>query len=254
MKLSGNKRLWSLERTISIIAALLTIGQVAYWAYGTIKDMAIPLWAYLTSVITSFVAAALVFRNPQRNAVNAQLLGFKVLDRISFDYLPDSPQNHGWRLSVDEPEGAHPAFSAAQDSPLLGAMKVLQHSRFALDYTANQTQSLANMVELYIKLDDACFYLKTRVVSRDGTGSKDVWLAHILGQGQPVQAYVNEWTVCVQGEVLENGWLQWKLPIEDEVSRTFGKEGWIYSRLLGFRIRGSLCISPITLYHFGKTQ
>jgi len=177
MKLGDNRPPGSFERTISIVAAVLTIGQVAWWGYGTIKDISIPLWAYLTSVFTSFVAAALFFRHRHREEVNAQHLAFKVLDRISFDYLPDSPQNHGWRLSIDGPDGTPPVFSAAQDSPLPGAMKVLQSSRYALDYAANQTQSLANMVEVYIRLDDACLYLKTRIVSRDGTKSQDVWLA-----------------------------------------------------------------------------
>ncbi len=108
------------------------------------------------------------------------------------------------------------------------------------------------MVELYAKFEqEACFYLKVKISSRDSSKMQSVWLAHIIGQGVPTRAFNNEWKVPIQGEILENGWVQFKLSIEDEISKTFGIDGWIFHELIGFRIRGSICISPITLYKIG---
>ena len=81
-----------------------------------------------------------------------------------------------------------------------------------------------------------------------------MWLAHTIGQGIPAKAFNNEWKIPVQGEILDNGWVQLKLSIEDEISKTFGTDGWIFQELIGFRIRGSISISSIALYRIGGTK
>jgi hypothetical protein len=75
-----------------------------------------------------------------------------------------------------------------------------------------------------------------------------VWLRHVIGTGEPYSINRSEWSLDIQGEVLDDGWTLVKISLEDEVARTFGREGLVYQRLNGIRLRGSLSVSPITLY------
>jgi hypothetical protein len=118
-----------------------------------------------------------------------------------------------------------------------------------MDYTVEQVQSLANFIEYYVRPKrDGSLYLKVDISSRDGTQVQTVWLQHIIGTGTPQQISPKEWCFYVQGEILEHGWNLVKVSIDDEVSSTFGKKGFVYQRLQSIRIRGNLAISPITLY------
>jgi len=241
-----------IERLVSFIAAVFFIGQIAWVVYGQFKSMSIPLWLYISSVLTALITGVGVCRWVSRKSKTVDREAFREIGRVTFDYLPDSPANNGWTLHVDGENGSPPGFSAAQDSPTPGGIKIVKNDRYALDYSVSQTQSLANMVELYAKFEQgAYFYLKVKLSSRDGSKVQNVWLAHIIGQGVPAKAFNNEWKVPVQGDILENAWVQFKLSIEDEISKTFGIDGWIFQELIGFRMRGSLSISSIILYRIG---
>jgi hypothetical protein len=241
-----------IERSVGFIAAVLGIGQIAWVVYGQFKSISIPLWLYLSSVLTALIAGIGISRWVSGKSKSANIEAFKEIGRVTFDYLPDSPANNGWTLHVDGENGTPPLFSSAQDSPTPGGIKIVKNDHYALDYSVSQIQSLANMIELYAKFEQAaCFYLKVKISSRDSSKMQSVWVAHIIGQGVPAKAFNNEWTVPIQGEILENGWVQFKLSIEDEISKTFGVDGWIFHELIGFRVRGSISISSITLYRIG---
>lgn len=241
-----------IERPVWFIAGVLTIGQIGWVVYGQFKSLSIPLWLYLSSVLAALIAGVGISRWASGKSKLGSTEAFKEIGRITFDYLPDSPVNNGWTLHVDGENGTPPIFSAAQDSPTPGGIKIVKNDRYALDYSAGQLQSLANMVELYAKFEQsACFYLKVKISSRDSSKMQSVWLAHIIGQGVPTRAFNNEWTVPIQGDILENGWVQFKLSIEDEISKTFGADGWVFHELIGFRVRGSISISSVTLYRIG---
>lgn len=174
------------------------------------------------------------------------------ISQLSFDYLPDYPTNHGWRMGFDgaapmvsEP----PSYQAATDSPIPGGISITNTKCYYLDYHATQQESLANLIEHYIRpRTDGMFYLRVQVSSRDGSQSKTVWLCHIIGVGQPHMITKSEWIFDVEGEILENGWCMVKIPVENEVAASFGKEGYVFQKLLGIRLRGSLSLSPITFY------
>ncbi len=118
-----------------------------------------------------------------------------------------------------------------------------------MDYVVDQVQSLANLVEYYVKpTSDGTLYLRVDISSRDRTQTRTVWLRHLIGAGAPHQVNPSEWSFDVQGEILEDGWTLLKLSVYDEVSSSFGKEGFVYQGLRGIRIRGSLSLSPITFY------
>lgn len=241
-----------IERLISFVAAILGIGQVAWVVYGHFKSISIPFWLYLTSVVTAFIAGVGVSRLAEERPRPVPGEAFKEIGRVSFDYLPDSPVNHGWTLHVDGENGTPPLFSSAQASPTPGAIKIVKNNRYALDYSVNQIQALANMVELYARFEQsACFYVKVKLSSRDGNKVQNGWLAHVLGNGVPTKPFKDEWKIPVQGNILEGGWVQLKLSVEDEISKTFGADGWIFQELIGFRIRGSASISSVILYRIG---
>lgn len=241
-----------ITRVVGFIAGILTIGQIGWVIYVQIKNISIPFWLYLTSISAAFLAGISICRWVTGKTKFSITEAFKEIGRINFDYLPNSPINNGWTLHINEENGNPPTFSAALNPPTPGSLKIIKNSRYALDYSVSQLQSLANMVELYAKFEqDACFYLKVKVSSRDNSKTQIVWLAHTIGQGIPIKAFNNEWKLSVQGDILENGWVQLKISIEDEIAKTFGTDGWVFHDLIGFRIRGSISISSITLYRIG---
>ncbi len=241
-----------IERWIGVVAGALTIAQIGWVVYGQFRDFSIPLWLYLSSVLAALVAGVGVGFCFTRKSKLGITEAFKEIGRITFDYLPDSPINNGWTLNVDGENGSPPIFSAAPNYPTPGCIKIVKNDRYALDYSVTQLQSLANMVELYAKFEQAaCFYLKVKIASRDNSKMKNVWLAHNIGQGIPIKTFDSEWKVPIKGDILEDGWVQLKLSIKDEISKTFGTDGWVFHELIGFRIRGSISISSVTLYRIG---
>jgi hypothetical protein len=127
---------------------------------------------------------------------------------------------------------------------------VSANGRYALDYEVGPSGSLCNFVEFALKPSrESIVYVKIKVRSRDGSESAEVWLAHRIGNEPPKKLDPPiEWQIFVPGEVLDNEWLLLKLSIPDEVQNTFGRDGWVYQSLLRIRLRGSMSISPITLY------
>jgi len=169
--------------------------------------------------------------------------------QITFNYLPDTPMNHGWRLSIDGEQKNPPHFSVDSTCPISGSLQITHTDRYAMDYLADQTQSLANFAELYIKFSrSSAFYFRVKVSNRAGSKSASVWLCYEPGNFEAKLAYKNEWKLPMSGELLKNGWTACKISIADDVDKTFGKAGWIYQGLICIRLRGSLSLSPLTFY------
>lgn len=236
---------------VSFVAAILTILQLA-WTGRRIMiaglQASIPAWLLVATAITASLFGWLLRRKFRPSKTISASQQFKRIGQINFDYLPDTPDNHGWDLAVD-PGELLPEFSAAPDTPIPGSLLVSSKGKYRLDYEVGPSGSLCNFVELALKPSTgSVVYLKIKVRTRDGSESAEVWIGHNIGNERPQRISPIEWEVCVPGEVLDNEWLLLKLSISDEVQNTFGHEGWVYQSLLRVRLRGSMSISPITLY------
>jgi hypothetical protein len=91
-------------------------------------------------------------------------------------------------------------------------------------------------------------YAKIRVESRDGAKSKTVWLAERIGSSRDKQFNESEWQFFGSGDLLDGGWVALTLSLPDQITTSFGLQGWVFDQLIGFRVRGSLGLSPLTLY------
>jgi hypothetical protein len=164
------------------------------------------------------------------------------IGRISFDYLPSSPLDRGWKLV----ERSQPGFSFSAVPNLLGGLAAEVEG--AVDLKLEEYQRVCDSLQFRAKLSErAHVYARVRVVSRDSHAvSKLVWLACDMGGTPPRKESPDEWVICRSPGA--DGWALFDLSLPDEVSRTFGQaDGLEFSELWGFRLRGSLSISPIRL-------
>ncbi|HEY0702969.1 MAG TPA: hypothetical protein VGD60_09405 [Candidatus Acidoferrales bacterium] len=159
---------------------------------------------------------------------------------VAFDYLPGGPLTNGWRLvSADKP-GVE--ATRLQDRP--GCFRL--ELQDALDYDVSESRRQWNRVEFSVKLSpDSYVYAKVSLEPNEGKNSKTFgWIAVDIGDSPPRRAFKNEWVIYRRATT--GGWAKVDLYLPDEVARTFGKDQGIrFAGLLGFRIRGSLSISPI---------
>jgi len=236
---------------VSIVAGLVSLGQFAWVAFSQLET-AVPFWLLLTASASCFVCGWF-FGIWLQNRLRLSGGSLRKLGQIRFDYLPNPPTKNGWRLEFDgntPPEQRKaPEFTAAHPAPVPGSLSIRDNGRYSLNYTIEQIQSLANLVEYCVKpTRTGTLYLRVVLSSRDGSQKHPVWLRHVIGTPVPRRINPSEWSLDIQGELLEDGWMLVKVSLEDEVARTFGKEGLVYQSLQAVRLRGSLSISPMTLY------
>lgn len=244
-------KLKHLSVIVSIIAGLATIVSIAWAGLMLIKNglrASVPSWVLIATAFAAFFLGWIIRLWQTSSNYSTQNEHLYKIGQILFDYMPDKPTAHGWKLNVPE-ENFEPYFCAAQSAPTPGSLEIKDNGKYSLDYMVNQSESLCNIVGLSTKLiKSSAIYLKARVFSRDKSNSREVWLRHKIGTGKPQKVSDKEWNVPVLGDALDNGWVFLKLNIADEVKETFGLEGWHYGQLIGLRLSGSLLISPITFY------
>lgn len=244
-------RIDNASKLVTIISGIASIVQLACVALAKLK-MGVPFWLIISLAFSCLLCGWFlgVWTQNRRNRFGATI---REVGKIRFDYLPDSPIKHGWQLDFDSktpPEQRKaPQFSAAHPAPIPGSCSIVDNGRYSLNHAIGQVQSLANLVEYCIKPSQyGSFYLRVTVRSRDGSQTRSVWLRHVIGTGMPYQVGPNEWSFYINGELLEDGWVLVKLSLEDEVSCSFGTQGYVYQNLLSVRFRGSLSISPISFF------
>lgn len=166
------------------------------------------------------------------------------MGRISFTYLPASPLANGWRLALKEKPRLN--VSVPPDRP----QGLTIDADDAIDCDVEKYQRVCNQIEFCAKFSEQSYaYAKVRLVSKDGQSvSREAWIACDVGVRAPRRVSNAEWVIYRKPE--NDGWTKFDLSLPEEVSRTFGQgEGLQFSELLGFRLRGSLSITPIVLRH-----
>jgi hypothetical protein len=222
--------------------------------------IAIPVWL-LVSVPLAAGLLTLLFRRTAANRRASQALSFdkivKRLDRetpakigeIRFDYLPDTPASHGWTIGLDQGALEPPSFVAVPDAPVPGSIAIHSRGTYYMDYAVDPHAAFSDRVDVTVRYSkDAMVYAKIRVETRDGAKSKTVWLAEKIGNSRDKQFNESEWEFSSPGAFLDGGWVALALPLSGQITTSFGRQGWVFDRLIGFRVRGSLGLSPLTLY------
>ena len=129
-------------------------------------------------------------------------------------------------------------------------MEIKSKDRYAADYDVRPQASLGALAEFIVRPDDqrAKVYVHLIVLSKDGSLSKPVWLSVSVGIEKPSPHEENEWKFPVKPDHVEGDWLRFQIDLSDAVAQTFGKNGWRYGQLKGFRLRGNLSLVQFSVF------
>lgn len=244
----------ALNRTATILSIVTGVGfciQVAL-ALDRMVDRQVPFWIVLSSSATCLVFGFFLSRRFRKRSPPQEI---RNVGQIRFDYLPGSPTDHGWTLHLENPAKTPPTFCAPADAPVAGAICIESQARYFLEYELDESYAFANVIEYFAKpTRDGPLYLKVRLTARDKSNPTIAWLRHVVGKGNPSSVNPKEWTVEVNGPHAGNGWISLSLDLASEVAETFGKQGFVFDKVLALRIRGSISLSPILFRHAETSQ
>jgi hypothetical protein len=174
----------------------------------------------------------------------------ELLEKIAFNY-PDSPTGHGWRFS-DRIEPTQPTFHSFEDGFVGSAIEIKTTAKYGLDCNIKPLARLGSFIEFEVKPEtrDSVVYARLGVVSKDGTKSKTVWLQFLVGNGQPYPKEDDsvEWAVPLKPVRRDDSWLLFQVDLIEAVAQTFGKKGWGFQQLKGFRVRGNISLAYISVF------
>jgi hypothetical protein len=121
-----------------------------------------------------------------------------------------------------------------------------------MDYTVKPIAQFGSIIEFTVRLDsrNGFVYALMSVRSKDDSVSKPVWLNFPPGSKQPSPHGdgTGEWAYPVKPISLEGDWLLFQVDLKKAVEQTYGKVGWEFEHLKGFRIRGNLSIANISVF------
>ena len=208
------------------------------WLFdGVVGTALIGLLGWLINTIKPHVAGSLTWLQ-QVFPMRLRKMGI-----VSFSYLPASPLSHGWTMAEDK----KPSLTARV--PVDRADGLAIEAEDAIDFTVDNHQRVCNRVKFLAKLNKSSYvYVKIRVVSKDGQFfSPFEWIACDIGEKPPRRESRREWVIHRKPKA--NGWTKFDLSLPEEVRRTYGLGDDVgFGELLGFRLRGTLSVSPINLY------
>jgi hypothetical protein len=255
------------EWLLSHTAWELTGAKVLHWvmpllvffglgAWGYVKELPVPALALVmgAGLVFSYCAISFALKNktkltkrqPQakEEKERTQIL------QIRFDYLPDSPLNHGWRVSYGGQPVSNAPWTHPADGPP-GSLWLQLEAGCAMDFAIEPSASLADRITYMAKYTDTTMiFIRVRMTSPDSMATQEKWIKLELGKDDPrptAKWEQEEWTLPVSGIPIKSGWREFDLSLPDAVRRTWGTHGWTFKRILTIRIRGRLGISPIDL-------
>lgn len=169
---------------------------------------------------------------------------------IRFDYLPDSPINHGW--TVAEGDFTTAKWSSPLDAPVPGSISIEMDPGCALDKILEPNLTLSDRVKYSATYSTTTMlYMLVGLASRDGSQTPQKWIRFDVGTGGPYRnspGYGNEYKLPVEGTLQPNGWRKFDISLPDAVAKTWGTQGWTFRSLQKIRLRGNVAITPIELY------
>ena len=214
----------------------------------------VPAWLVLIIAVFAVFLGYLFGRRPHALTPVvtpvAQSYAFKTpLQVIDFNYQ-DSPLSHGWEITERVKEG-EPVLTHTSDGFFGNALKIRATDKYAMECGVVPAAYIGKLVEFATKVEGGSgIYANLSVQSKDGTKTKDVWLNFQIGveQPRPYGDGKTEWTVYLSPEPVGKSWLKFQVDLNDALIRSFGKDGWVFRKLRGFRLRGNLEIAYIKVY------
>jgi hypothetical protein len=166
----------------------------------------------------------------------------KLLQRLEFRY-DDSPLEHGWVLVNTTPI----TFTHLLDNFQGITIETSEYN--GIETAVSLDARKGNYIEFVIKpKGDAPMYAHINVRSKeDQSVSRDVWLK-FYDEGETKKSLDNEYRINSSPISLSNGWKKFQINLDETVDQTFGKDGWKFSDLIGFRTRGNLSLAYIEVH------
>jgi hypothetical protein len=242
------------------------------WCWAAVVAAATTVWGHVRGLSRLKLTAAaigaaavviLVFdvviagrRRKIRTVGRSSTESAEKLGDVRFDH-PGSPLDE-WVFSSDDPNNKlMPEFSAAVERP--GGLKMVAPWSHHLDLKLEPHHKVCDRVRFAMKLSrdsrESYVYAKILLRPRDGKAKpKTGWVACDVGNKPSVKYSVDEWVVY--GRPLADGWTPFDLDLRDEVAKSHfsGEQGFDFGELLSVRLRGSISVSPITLYRARSTD
>jgi len=171
------------------------------------------------------------------------------LERIAFDYLPDTPLSHGWSLVQETRPGSLPSFAALPlDAPIAGGLSITPTGWYGIEYIVPPHAVGSDRLKFIAKFaESGRLYVYVRTTSQDGSVPKMKWIQHTPLPVEPQTATAEECSVTISGRHIRRGWTTYDLSLVDEVHDCFGSQGLGYNALFRIRLRGAISISAIDL-------
>jgi len=174
-----------------------------------------------------------------------------LLERIGFGST-DTPILSCWHVPPDVTP--KPDFKVFNDGFQGKVLQVRSTSPYNADYKVRFKANEGKLVEFVIRLDDssARLYARFMALSKDGTGSKKVWLNFKVEIDKPALVWENEseceWVYPITPTYLDGDWLRVQVNLNKAAAETVGDDGWKFGRLEKFRLRKNLSLSCISVY------
>lgn len=178
----------------------------------------------------------------------------ELLEKIGFDYS-DSPTNHGWRI-LECPDETQVVLRHFDDGFVGSAIEIRSTVWYAMDYAVKPVAVFGSIVEFVAILENkaSIIYAGFSLRSSDDSKSKPgpFWLNFPVGKGQPIPHGDGntEWSFPVEPTLLHPGssWVRFQVDLNEAVNQTFGTLGWRFGQLIGFRLRGNLSLTQISIF------
>jgi hypothetical protein len=173
-----------------------------------------------------------------------------IVQQIRFDYLPESPIEHGWAMDAD---AYHPDFLPFTDQSQAQIVRIEAEQDFCMDYRVGPLQEDTRAIGFLVRSNSRfAFYAQVETHSE----KKVRWLKVGLQEGQPpelVHEDEGEYKVHVPIDRLEHDWGLIKVDLLQCISDLAASIGTNvdFRKLLGLRLRGSpgrIDVARIDLY------
>ncbi len=145
------------------------------------------------------------------------------------------PLKFGWHLGGCEHQSV--TVEPRPDSTFGEAVRIALPAGAYMDYTIPRGSQASRRVEFAAEL--RLVYAKVKVRNRDSRAERPVWIAFLPGSEapSPFGDGRDEWNYPVQPETHQSGWSLYEVEIADATRDTFGRDGWSFLAIVGFRLR-----------------
>jgi hypothetical protein len=208
-------------------------------------DFKISIWSAVLLIAISFLFGFYTGKKNKIKKINKKINS----NNINLEFH-DNPEKLGWNLGVDRESNVKPEIAIGSDGNYGYFWQITAHDSYYLDYSLNISKYAFNKLSFVIQNNKPCtVYAKVQLKSRNNELEKSGWISLKEGdvEAKPHGSGKYEWTFYDLPNSVDNNWKEFKIILPEAVKHTFGNEGWVYNRITGLRIRGSINIAEIKI-------